>query len=148
MRLFHDPATLAIVAGGMQFLQGIQAGQAAEAEAEARADFLRNQARQEEKQARRDIRDEKEEQRIKSSRARAVLAARGVDLTSETAIGLLSHGEAESQIRRERIAEDSRVRRGSLRARARNVETAGKIEKNQQIFGGAARGFATGVRGQ
>lgn len=144
MLTFRDPLiALTAVTAGLQVVGGFQAARQAKAEAKAEASFLQFQQRQEEKQAGRELRDLREEERRASARTRAILAAQGVDLTSNTALDLLSDRATESNIREQRISEDSRTRRISLGVRAQNVKRSGRARASQEITGGLTRGFST-----
>lgn len=131
MRWFNDPVTLLAVSAGASAAGSLAEGNAAQLNAENQASFLRSEASAVELQRGRDLRDEKEQNRLDTARLSAVLAARGVELTSGTALSLIGQSVSESARRQTRLKQDTGIRQQSLLAKAVNVQKSGKLAKQR-----------------
>lgn len=132
MRIFHSPAVVAplmVAAAGAQAVTGI-------IESQAQAADLKAQAEAERIARRRELRDEREENRRQLARTRALLSAGGTDIG--TILSLSGAQAGESAIRQHRIRSDSRLRERGLRTRAGNVRRAGFFRAGSSLLSGGA----------
>lgn len=129
-RLFDPWALAALAVTTIATAGGLVAeGAAQEAQADAQAEDLKNQAQFEKVQAARAVRDEREEQRRRRSRIIALASARG-----NVGTGALGRSESESALRIQRIQSDARMRSRQFRAQASNVREMGDFARGQSIF--------------
>lgn len=122
---FRDPGTLAITAVALSTaglatsgIQSLQQGAAGAADLKAQREL-------EATAARREIRDEVEQNRRSLARTRALLSAGGAG--TDVIAGVLGAQGAESLIRQHRIRTGAATTRSLLTARASNVRQAGRI---------------------
>lgn len=135
MLIFNDPISPTVLLGLTAAATAAAAGgQIISAQAES-AD-LQAQADAEAVSRRRELRDEREQSRRQLARTRALLSARGADLS--TVLSLTGAQAGESGIRQQRIRSDSAMRASGLRTRASNVRRAGLVQAGGSLLGGAA----------
>lgn len=144
-RLF-DPVTLGVAALAVTAVAGagaaVSQGFAAEAQADAEAADLKAAAMGQRVEAQRAIRDEKEEQRLRTARIIALASARG-----NVGTGALARSEGESALRIQRIRQDAEVNAANLNRRASNVREAGDFTRRQSIFQAGASLVGAGLSG-
>lgn len=132
---FREPATMMLALAATTAVVGavgaVGEGFAAEAQGEAEAEDLKQAARAERIAGARAVRDEQEEQKLRTARMLAIAGAggRGSDL-----LGVISRDEQESAIRQHRIRADTAARASGLMTRASNVREAGDAARRGSFF--------------
>ena len=146
MRTLYDPFTIiaGVISVGASLFQGIIAGNAAQAAADADAAFLTEQAQTEAVASAREKRDAERDRESSIARKLALFAAQGGS-TSGNALAVLQDTREEFDIGITRLVSDSALRQRSLLARAQNVKAGGQLQKSAAIFGGVASASKTGV---
>jgi len=135
MRILFEPSTLLLVAGGFKAFSSITQGI-------RQANFLEQQAEQEELAAAREQRDLAKERARKLSSTRAALAAGGADLSSGSALQISKDQSAEFAPRSARLKQDSATARRSLRTRASGARVQGFLDAGGQVLGSSAQAGA------
>lgn len=136
-------ADLQAIMGGMKGFSKITSGMNEADAYRAQADFLDFQAEQERIARYRDQQDLEQQKRQTLARQKAALAAQGADTTSGNAGAILSSTGTTFALKNQRLLEDSSVRVGTLKTKAKNYRTAASSSLQSSVFGGLSTGLSS-----